>query len=359
MSDETAESSLVRCNNQKIDMKDVHSELNNQKLLVENGMNEKVFNFLKSSLETITEDQNIDGHLISVDTQLYLALHFLITGKGKDDKFENIPQNCVNNYVMNLINCLIKIAPQFIKFPVEQEAIKEVFYALGKNENGTGFPNILGIIGNTYIQLKEPNDHPEIYLNSNNQYSIRIQIACGPDLQIYNILAAFPGGCENLFIWENSNLRRVLAESDNPSNGWFLGKSSLYFIIEKLTLRFIFVGNLDYPQEPWLMIPIVTPKSPSEELYNKVHKVTSQPIKCIEMLKLRFCCLQSVLDYDPPEVFAIVTACCVLHNIYIFYKDSLEIEIDLQESEPSCEEIITSDSEQGFTAKKALIENYF
>ncbi|KAF2898740.1 hypothetical protein ILUMI_07433 [Ignelater luminosus] len=338
-----AESSLVSCDtdNQTNEIKNVLSELNNKELLIEDEMNEEVFKFLKGLLEAIAEEQDIDGHLISVDTQVYLALHFLITGKV-GDKFENIPQNYVNNYVMNLINCLIRTAPQFIKFPIEQKTVEEEFYALGKNENGTGFPHVLGIIGNTYIQLKKPNHNPEIYLNSNHQYSVRIQIVCGPDLQIYNILAAFPGGCENLFIWENSNLRRVLEDSDtNPSNNWLL-------------------GNFDYPQEPWLMIPIASAKSPSEELYNKVHNITSQPVKkCIETLKVRFRCLQSILDYDPPEVFAIVTACCVLNNIYICYKDSLEIEVNLQESESSCEEVSTSDLEEGLATRKALIENYF
>lgn len=79
------------------------------------------------------------------------------------------------------------------------------------------------------------------------------------------------------------------------------------------------LGDSSYPQQPWLMTPIlnVAPGSP-QELYNNAHAAARNCIeRCFGVLKGKFRCLlgERTLRYSPEKVGTIVVACAVLHNI--------------------------------------------
>lgn len=81
------------------------------------------------------------------------------------------------------------------------------------------------------------------------------------------------------------------------------------------------------PLELWLLTPVIGTrlKGSPEAHFNRAHRSTRSIVqRCIGILKNRFRCLQRnrVLNYDPPKLTANITACAILHNIYLSSKIS-------------------------------------
>lgn len=241
---------------------------------------------LKNDNEETFSKQVIDYlHDIIKDPGLHDALHFFTTGEIGNHK------ECI----LKMTSILVAIAPQFIQFPSGEDLIetKEKFYRLSQSVNNDfGFPNIIGVI-----------DCERVKFLQESEYSINVQFVCGPDLQFYNVLAAFSGQCENLQIWYNSKLRTQLTQQEDDDKCWLIGSSN-------------------YLQDSVLMCPVFQAKTEPEKLYNRSHGIVYNCIKrALYLLKKRFKCLEMVLEFSPHEVCAITVACCVLHNICIRFCD--------------------------------------
>uniref|UniRef100_A0A673HA42 Putative nuclease HARBI1 n=1 Tax=Sinocyclocheilus rhinocerous TaxID=307959 RepID=A0A673HA42_9TELE len=79
------------------------------------------------------------------------------------------------------------------------------------------------------------------------------------------------------------------------------------------------LGDQCYPLKPWLMIPLTTPRTEQEQVYNHAHARSRGTVeRAIGLLKGRWLCLSSTegtLQYRPEKVCKIVMACSVLHNL--------------------------------------------
>lgn len=218
------------------------------------------------------------------DPGLSDALHFFTTGEVGDRR------ECI----LKISSALVGNAPQFIQFPTGDNLVEaqEKFYNLSQSVNDDfGFPNVIGVIDCECVKFVE-------------EGSIKVQFVCGPDLQFYNVLAAFTGKCENVQIWHNSKLRAQLEEPQESASRCWL------------------IGNSDYFQDSVIMCPIPEAKSEPEKLYNSSHGIVHKCIKrALYLLKKRFKCLDTVLDFNAQEVCAITIACCVLHNICMLHDD--------------------------------------
>ncbi|KAB0793944.1 hypothetical protein PPYR_13564 [Photinus pyralis] len=220
------------------------------------------------------------------DPGLSDALHFFTTGEVGDR------EECI----LKIASALVGNAPQFIQFPTGGDLIdaQEKFYRLSQSVNEDfGFPNLIGVIDCERVKFVEKEE----------EGSIKVQFVCGPDLQFYNVLAAFTGQCGNVQIWHNSKLRAQLEHQESPDKCWL-------------------IGNSDYFQDPVIMCPIPEAKSEPEKLYNSSHGIVHKCIKrALYLLKKRFKCLDTVLHFNAQEVCAITIACCVLHNICMRHDD--------------------------------------
>nr|CAI5841103.1 unnamed protein product [Callosobruchus analis] len=79
------------------------------------------------------------------------------------------------------------------------------------------------------------------------------------------------------------------------------------------------LGDSGYPQEPWLMTPILNPVARSPEShYTEAHIQARNCVeRCIGVFKGRFLCLSKILRYSPQKVGNITNACAILHNLCV------------------------------------------
>ncbi|XP_030830367.1 putative nuclease HARBI1 [Strongylocentrotus purpuratus] len=82
-------------------------------------------------------------------------------------------------------------------------------------------------------------------------------------------------------------------------------------------LHGILLDDSGYPLLPWLMNPILNPKTPAENAYNTAHRKTRVIIEDVNgQIKNKFrCLLGHGMQIQPQRACPIITACCVLFNI--------------------------------------------
>nr|XP_054767429.1 putative nuclease HARBI1 [Lytechinus pictus] len=80
-----------------------------------------------------------------------------------------------------------------------------------------------------------------------------------------------------------------------------------------------FIGDSGYPLQPWLLTPILRPRTPEEERFNtSLCKTRVCVERAFGLLKSRFRCLDNtggILCYPVERTCKIIMTCCVLHNI--------------------------------------------
>ena len=77
-------------------------------------------------------------------------------------------------------------------------------------------------IDGTHIRIKSPSEDEHLYVNRKNYHSVNVQVLCDVSLKFLNVLAKWPGGNHDAFIWQNYNLRDMF-ENRIIANGWLLG----------------------------------------------------------------------------------------------------------------------------------------
>ncbi|KAG5874133.1 hypothetical protein JTB14_015053 [Gonioctena quinquepunctata] len=79
------------------------------------------------------------------------------------------------------------------------------------------------------------------------------------------------------------------------------------------------VGDSGYPEQCWLMTPIVDAVAGTPEFADTEAQMSARNFveRCISVLKGRFRCVmgERKLRYEPGKVGTILNACAILHNI--------------------------------------------
>ncbi|XP_056386674.1 putative nuclease HARBI1 [Hyla sarda] len=271
---------------------------------------EELYSKLQPSLESKTKrSQAIPGM-----TKLIAVLHYLASGSFQycvASKF-GISQSAFSRIVHEVVEALYNVVNDYIKFPLtslEQRQMMAKFYAKA------GFPNILGLIDCTHVALIPPAQFEAIYRNRKLFHSLNVQIVCGPNFEILDVVASYPGSNHDSYILQQSLLGNMFA------NGSF-GDGLL-------------LGDNGYRLQSWLMTPYLNPSTAAEKKYNRAHvKTRTQVERLFGILKSRFRCLDitgGALLYKPEFVGKLVIACCILHNIANTHQIPIEIASDLRE----------------------------
>ncbi|KAJ8974307.1 hypothetical protein NQ317_009547 [Molorchus minor] len=312
-------------------------------------LNKDMVNYL---IQELTPHMPVSMHPNAVDPQLKIlaTLYFFANGSYQrviGNSFllsmaQNTISNCVNEVSSLIVNHL---SDNWILFPSTREdklAIKEQFMA------HTNFPGVIGAVDCTHVAIVAPLEEEHNYINRKGYHSKNVQVVCDYNLRILNINPQFPGSTHDSYIWRMSQVQAELERCFNNGdhNSWLLGDSG-------------------YPQQPWLMTPILHPIAGTpEEQYNNSHASARNCIeRCFGVLKGKFRCLlgERVLRYSPEKVGTIAVSCAVLHNICIAAR--LEHNFDIPEQ--AVEHYVNIVHENylennvGREARRQLIERYF
>lgn len=226
-------------------------------------------------------------------------------------------QASVSRCIKIVTNELIKIAPNYIKFPSTSASIAQHKSKFLRKFNIAG---IVAALDGTHIAIHSPpvlaDEFPgHLYINRKRYHSLNVLAACDADMRINFIDSKYPGSVHDSAIWQTSALKRHIEEqyNNNPNN------------------RFWILGDSGFPIEPWLLTPLqnCAENTPGQR-YNKCHKSTRNIIeRCFGVLKARFRCLlrHRTLHYMPDMAGKIVYAVAVLHNICIDNNTDLDEEL--------------------------------
>ncbi|XP_062300173.1 putative nuclease HARBI1 [Scomber scombrus] len=230
--------------------------------------------------------------------QVLTVLGFLATGTFQREIGDRagVSQSSVSCALPSVIKGLITLSPRHIRFPytaVDQLQIKQDFYNMAQ------LPNIIGAIDCTHIRIKAPSPDPFPFLNRKQYHSINVQLISDSKYNLLNVVARWPGGAHDSFVFQNSTVGTRLAQGAH-GDGWL-------------------IADRGYGLVPWLMTPLANPQSRQEHSYNRRHTVTLPVVeRTIGVLKARWRCLDTSggkLLYTPEKSCQIIMACCVLHNI--------------------------------------------
>ncbi|KAI4455139.1 hypothetical protein MML48_9g00015657 [Holotrichia oblita] len=146
---------------------------------------------------------------------------------------------------------------------------------------------------------------------------------CDSNLKIRNVCARFPGSTHDNYIWNHSNILRLLQNLNQHRRGtyYLLGSFLLGYKVQSNIRTNGITGDSGYALRPWLLTPLANaePNTP-QGAYNERHMSTRSVIeRCNGVLKLRFRCLlkHRVLHYAPNRASKIINSCCILHNMCI------------------------------------------
>ena len=144
-------------------------------------------------------------HAFPVSLQIMVALRFDATGSFQQVNADvhNSSKGSVSNITKDVTQCLNSICRQYIKMPTDRAELRNVMHGFHDIAN---FPNVVGAIDGTHIRLRAPSADENFYVNRKNYHSINVIGFCDASMRFLNIVAKWPGGTHNAFIWSNSTL---------------------------------------------------------------------------------------------------------------------------------------------------------
>ena len=172
-------------------------------------------------LETDIRHPTTRAHAIPVETQVLAALQFFGTGSYQwvVARTCGLSQSSVCLAIDGVTRALVKHAPTYIKFPLDQQTLranKLGFHSIAD------FPNVVGAIDCSHIAIKSPREHEEVYVNRKGIHTVNIQTVCDAQMKILDLVAKWPGSTHDSFIWRSSGIHTMFQRND--INGWLLGE---------------------------------------------------------------------------------------------------------------------------------------
>ncbi|CAK1587654.1 unnamed protein product [Parnassius mnemosyne] len=273
--------------------------------------------------------------------QILITLRYYATGSYQrvtGDIF-HIEQPTVHRIVHRVTEKKANMRSLFINMPTAEERLEVAndFYAIA------GFPRVIDPRSKMIpIKINSPGGaQSESFRNRKGYFFLNVQMVCDAKLRIRNIIARWPGSVHDSTIFNESPLCAQLERGDFTT--------------------MVLLGDSGYPCRPYLLTPILNPRTPAEEAYNRSQIRTRNPIeRLFGVLKRRFPCLHYGLGLKTTNIPPIIVACAVLHNIAILRQDEV-----VEEDDPLTiveEEIMVQPSNevnQNFTVRTSLINTYF
>ncbi|OXA53469.1 putative nuclease HARBI1 [Folsomia candida] len=239
-----------------------------------------------------------------LELQLAVALNQFGT-YGNGSSSENIAakfglsHGSVNNYTNRIIEGLLAISNDWIRWPNESERRR-----IGDEMFQNGLPKCVGFVDGSHVPFfKAPIEEKETYWSRKKEYSIQFQIICDPNRIIRHFYTGYPGSVHDAKVFGACDIAK------NPRNFFSPGE--------------YIIGDSAYPKSETLIVPYKRRQGQLTQTQRAFNKYISSHRIAVEhtigLLKGRFQSLKQIriqIDRDGHiKCCRWIKACIVLHNI--------------------------------------------
>jgi hypothetical protein len=118
----------------------------------------------------------------------------------------HLSQASVSRIFAKVIESICSLRHRFIQMPNNLADIKTAFYQYG------GFPGVIACVDGTHVPIAKPKLMPEteVFRCRKGYYSLNVQIVCGPNYLIYDVVARWPGSTHDSRVFDNSTFKQRL-----------------------------------------------------------------------------------------------------------------------------------------------------
>ncbi|XP_053373460.1 putative nuclease HARBI1 [Mercenaria mercenaria] len=280
--------------------RDFLDELTNMELMERYRLDRGGLQFLDNRLSNVLSPRTDRSRSLSSLYKILITLRYLATGSTQLNygDLHDVSQPTVSRVIAQVTDAMStpEFSQQYIKFPSTPDKIKrtkEEFYGIAN------FPNILGVIDGTHVQIKAPRNEEPSFVNRMGYHSINTQVVFDAEYRILDIAARWPGATHDSRILRESGLWVLMEGGHLPVAG-----------------HNYLIGDSGYPCKRWLLTPYLHPQAGSQTDYNKAHKQTRTVVeRGIGQLKRRWGVLHGEITLEPVKACKVIISCGVLHNI--------------------------------------------
>ena len=257
--------------------------------------------------------QKNDTHLreaLDVETQVGITLYYL-SDEGRYRKVANafgVARSTVSLVIRNVTRAISKhLGPKYIQLPMTEAEVEE---HASKYLEYHGFPQCIGAIDGTHIEIKQPKDNYTDFLNRKGKYSFNVQALCDYKYVFTDVVIRWPGSVHDARIFANSNVNNYLRNGIIPSH-------EKVIVPNERAVPICIIGDAAYPILPYVMKEFPSGgKTTPEQFFSYRLSSARMPIECaFGRLKGRFGALRRPMDIKLDALPHVIHSCFILHNI--------------------------------------------